>query len=214
MEKISIGNKKFVVKKVSTKEDMIKGLGGTASLPSGEGMLFDFDKEEDVTMNMFEMKYPLDMVFMNNAGEVIKTVTMEPGENTVTVDNARYVLEVNKGEGVFDDIIEEVKEEKNSIINSDNLPESLVERFQSGGSFKIYEEDVKAIPGNMHVLDDTGKVQMNIVGGERIFSIDHTEQLISSAKKVKTGELPPEELGKLMTKIIYIQNNQKPEYVN
>lgn len=62
----------------------------------------------------------------------------------------------------------------------------------------------------MQVLDDTGKVLMNIRGGERIFSIPHTEQLIT---KVERGDAAPEQLGELMSKIIHIQNTQEPEYV-
>ena len=54
---------------------------------------------------------------------------------------------------------------------------------------------------------------MNIRGGERIFSIPHTEQLIAMAKKVERGDAAPEQLGELMSKIIYIQNTQEPEYV-
>jgi hypothetical protein len=46
----------------------------------------------------------------------------------------------------------------------------------------------------MQVLDDTGKVLMNIVGGERIFSIEHTEKLVALSKKVDRGEANEEEL--------------------
>ena len=54
---------------------------------------------------------------------------------------------------------------------------------------------------------------MNIVGGERIFSIEHTEQLVSLSKKVDRGEANEEELGTLMKAIIHKQNTQEPEYV-
>jgi hypothetical protein len=65
----------------------------------------------------------------------------------------------------------------------------------------------------MQVLDDTGKILMNIVGGRRIFSIEHTERIGSSIKKVDRGEAEEEELGELMKQIIHKQNTQKPEYV-
>ena len=87
------------------------------------------------------------------------------------------------------------------------------ERFKQGGTIKIYEEDIKADKNKMQVLDDTGKVLMNIAGGERIFSIKHTNQLVELAQKVKDGTAEEEELGELMSEIIDIQNTQKPEYV-
>jgi len=226
MEQIKIGNDIFTVTVVTSQEAMTQGLGGTDSLEKGTGMLFDFGKASEITMNMMKMKYSLDMIFIGEDDKVIKVVSMEPGENEVTVPNVRYVVEVNKGEGAGkvkpkEELEEEVNdnmknedESQNMIVNSKNISGSIQEKFQAGGSFKLYEEEVKALPGSMHVLDDTGKVLMNITGGERIFSIGHTEKLIAGAKKVKAGELPPEELGKIMANIIQIQNTQKPEYVN
>jgi uncharacterized membrane protein (UPF0127 family) len=34
-------------------------------------MLFDFKKEQKVTMNMKDMNYPLDMIFINMSKEVV-----------------------------------------------------------------------------------------------------------------------------------------------
>lgn len=102
---------------------------------------------------------------------------------------------------------------KNLICNARIVPAQLQQRFKRGGSIQMYEEDVIAKKGFLQVLDDTGKVLMNIRGGERIFSIPHTEQLIAMAKKVARGDAAPEQLGELMSKIIYIQNTQEPEYV-
>ena len=105
-------------------------------------------------------------------------------------------------------------DDNNIIVRVSKIPESQKEKFKVGGTFKIWEEGVKAAKNAMQVLDDTGKVLMNIVGGERIFSIKHTESLIALAKKVDRGEADEEELGKLMAKIITIQNTQEPEYVD
>ena len=229
MEKIKIGDNTYNVTVVETEEDMKKGLSNTSELPKGEGMLFDFKSSEDVTMNMYDMKYPLDMIFIGDNEEVIKVVSLEPGENEVSVKNVRYVVEVNKGEAsegitkksvLVEEPQEEVDEEiveispQNIIVSSNNISGNIKEKFQTGGSFKLYEEEVKALPGTMQVLDDTGKVLMNIKGGERIFSIKHTETLIDTARRVKAGEAEPEELGKLMKEYIHIQNTQEPEYVN
>lgn len=101
----------------------------------------------------------------------------------------------------------------NIVVRVSTVPENAKRIFKVGGSFRRYEDEVKALPNAMQVLDDKGKVLMNIVGGERIFSIEHTEQLIAMSKKVEAGEASEEELGKLMKGIIEKQNNQKPEYV-
>lgn len=101
----------------------------------------------------------------------------------------------------------------NIIVRVSTNPTRQEELFKKGGAFKIYEEDVKSKKESMQVLDDTGRVLMNINGGERIFSIEHTEQLVALSKKVDSGEASPEELGALMDKIIEKQNTQEPQYV-
>jgi hypothetical protein len=59
--------------------------------------------------------------------------------------------------------------------------------FKSGGSFKIYEDQVKSDANAMQVLDDTGKVLMNIVGGDVFFNWAHWE-ISGSFKKKDRGE--------------------------
>jgi hypothetical protein len=79
----------------------------------------------------------------------------------------------------------------NIIVRVSTVPENAKQLFKSG-SFKIYEDQVKS-DANAMVLDDTGKVLMNIVGGERIFSIEHTEKLVALSKK-RQREANEEEL--------------------
>lgn len=101
----------------------------------------------------------------------------------------------------------------NIIVKITSMPPSGKELFKKGGSFKIYEEDVKARQGAMQVLDDGGRILMNIDGGERIFSIEDTDNIVSLSKKIDSGEASEDELGKLMEEIVIRQNTQKPEYV-
>jgi hypothetical protein len=81
----------------------------------------------------------------------------------------------------------------NIIVRVSTVPENA-KLFKSGGSFKIYEDQVKSDANAMQVLDDTGKVLMNIVGGERIFSIEHTEKLVALLQKSRQREANEEEL--------------------
>jgi hypothetical protein len=111
------------------------------------------------------------------------------------------------------DIIEDVKNTKNIIVN---IPEGIQEEFEvfkRGGNIKPIEDKIKLKKDHMQVLDDKGTILMNIIGGERIFSRKHTQQLVDMAKKVKQGTATSAELGKLMNSILEIQNTQEPEYV-
>jgi len=233
---LKVGNKEFKVAVVSTEADMRKGLAGAKKMKKKHGMLFDFKTAQTVTMNMRNMNYGIDMLFIDSSLKVKKAVSLLPDADDITVDDVRFVLEVNKGEGegtlnekvemcdcllAETDQQEKMSEEKekpktmstNIIIRIETVPSDMKEMFKRGGTIKMYEEDIKIDKNKMQVLDDTGRVLMNIAGGERIFSIKHTEALVKLAKKVNAGEASEEELGKLMAEIIEIQNNQKPEYV-
>jgi hypothetical protein len=60
----------------------------------------------------------------------------------------------------------------NIIVRVSTVPENAAAAFKSGGSFKIYEDQVKSDANAMQVLDDTGKVLMNIVA-ESVFFKAH-----------------------------------------
>jgi len=236
---LKIKDSVFRVAVISEEEEMKKGLSGKPRLAPNRGLFFDFKESQDITMNMIGMNYSLDMIFINDNLEVIDVRTMRKGDIQTTCNDCRFVLEVSEGEG--DGLTREkvkftreLAEECNiAIKNKENTDEKYEEEnheksseniiititvggkdiLRTGGSFKMYEDQVKAQEGSLQVLDDTGKVLMNLKGGERIFSIDHTEKLIALAKKIDLGEADDEELGKLMAKIIDTQNNQTPEYV-
>lgn len=239
---LNIKDRLFRVGVISDPAIMKKGLSGKPKLGKKKGLLFDFGKEKDITMNMRGMKHPIDMIFINMNREVIAVRSLPPGDYETTVKDARFVLEVNKGMGVglIGEKIEctaelaeavgmtpcnENNHEKehhneeenfkgfNIIVRVSTNPTRQEELFKKGGAFKIYEQDVKSKKDAMQVLDDTGKVLMNIKGGERIFSIEHTEQIVALSKKVDKGEASPEELGKLMDKILEKQNTQESQYV-
>lgn len=237
---LKIGDKKFKVAAVSTEEDMKKGLSGSKKLKKGYGMLFDFKESRTAIMNMKDMKYDLDMLFINSDMEVIRAVTITKDAKDIYTPNTKYVLEINAGEGKGtmrekiepcdglqkilsnEHVEKEEHEEKhehhkessmNIIIKIDTVPASMKERFKKGGTIDMIEKDVKADHKKMQVLDDEGKILMNIAGGERIFSIKHTEALVEMAEKIERGEATEKELGELMTEIITTQDTQKPEYV-
>ena len=71
------GKDKFVLRLevADTDETRLKGLMGREVVKKGTGMLFDFGKPDYYSMWMKNTLVPLDMIFFNNEGKVIKTVT-------------------------------------------------------------------------------------------------------------------------------------------
>lgn len=226
---LNINDTELRIAVVTDKEEMKKGLSGSKKLKKGYGMLFDFKEEQEVTMNMGDMNYPIDMVFIKDPFEIFKVETMSTDSKDITVKNTRFVLEVNAGEAEgfvggkekfcdsLNDVItlnEKKEEEKetesgvNIIIKIQTVPDNVKRKFKTGGKLNMFEEDVAADYSKMQVLDDSGRVLMNIKGGERIFSILHTDKLVDLAEN---GDV--EELGKTMAKIIDIQDTQEKEYV-
>ena len=183
---IEIGNKKYKVQEARTEEEKEKGLQGVTELPEDEGMLFYFDPPEDVSMWMKDTLIPLDIVFINDDEEVVYVEEGVPNTETqMTVQNVAYVLEVNSGSGI-----------------------------QEGDELDFEEEDEDDAPV-MKVLAQDGSTQMDLWGGERIFSRKNTVVLIRKAKKANMSKDNKDykALGRYMFKCIKGQDERPPEYV-
>lgn len=186
MERIKIGNKEYKVQVARTEEEKEKGLQGVTELPEDEGMLFYFDPPEDVSMWMKDTLIPLDIVFINDDEEVVYVGEGVPNTETqMTVQNVAYVLEVNSGSGI-----------------------------QEGDELDFEEEDEDDAPV-MKVLAQDGSTQMDLWGGERIFSRKNTVVLIRKAKKANMSKDDKDykALGRYMFKCIKGQDERPPEYV-
>lgn len=183
---IEIGNKKYKVQEARTEEEKEKGLQGVTELPEDEGMLFYFDPPEDVSMWMKDTLIPLDIVFINDDEEVVYVEEGVPNTETqMTIQNVAYVLEVNSGSGI-----------------------------QEGDELDFEEEDEDDAPV-MKVLAQDGSTQMDLWGGERIFSRKNTVVLIRKAKKANMSKDDKDykALGRYMFKCIKGQDERPPEYV-
>lgn len=186
MISIEIGDKKYKVKEAKTEEEKMKGLQDIESLPENEGMLFYYDSPQDVAYWMKDTKVPLDIVFINDDEEVISVKQGKPlSEDLIEEDNVLYVLEVNQGSGI-----------------------------QPGDELDIEDEEEED-DNTMKVLASDGTIQMELEGGERIFSRKNTKVLIKFAKKAyKTkDDKDYKALGKRLFKYLHIQDTNEPEYV-
>lgn len=185
--KISIEDKEYTVEVAKTQEEKSKGLQGRKSLGKNEGMLFIYDKPQTVGFWMDETEIPLDIIFINEDEEVISVYKGKPlSKEIAEEDNVKYVLEVNQGSGIKED--DELEFEEDS-------------------------EDSDKI--TMKVIAPDGSTQMELEGGERIFSRKNTRTLIKMAKRADEtkSDTDYKRLGNKMFKYIKQQNSRKPDYV-
>ena len=193
MEKIivNIGNKVYNCQLAKTEEDRRKGLMDVDYLAPDEGMLFEFDEEGTHEFWMKNTPLELTQISINEDDEVESVYQAIPNDETlIPFKNCKYLLEVNR-----------------------------TTEIQKGDEFEIDDSDDlnKYV---MKVLAPDGTTQMNLQGGERIFSRISTRKMIKQAKKansVREDEILFEracrKLGKICLKELYAQNHRDQEYV-
>ena len=90
----------FSVEVMRTEPERERGLMGRRYLPEDRGMLFDFKAEQPVSMWMKNTFLPLDMVFIDRAGRVVRVAeAAEPMSETIIPSGGAVlgVLELNAG---------------------------------------------------------------------------------------------------------------------
>ena len=90
----------FAVELAANDEQRARGLMFRRELPEGRGMLFDFQRDQDITMWMQNTYIPLDMIFIRGDGSILRIVeNTEPLSTRVIPSGgpARAVLEVIGG---------------------------------------------------------------------------------------------------------------------
>lgn len=185
--KIEIGDKEYNVEVARTEEEKVKGLQEKESLGEDEGMLFVYDEPQEIAFWMKDTAIPLDIVFMDEDREVISVKQGQPYDETLLEeDGVMYVLEVNQNSGI-----------------------------QPGDELDMEDDDDDKQPV-MKVLAPDGSTQMELEGGERIFSRKNTKTLIKMAKRAYSSELDKDykALGKKVFKYLHIQDTNTPEYVD
>ena len=190
MEIIEIGGKQYKVELAKTETEKEEGLQGIKDLPDDQGMLFVYDEPQTVDFWMKDTLIPLDIIFIDEDQEVISIYQGKPEDETIVEeDNVKYVLEVNQNSGIEEGDELEFEDSEEDASNSKQPP--------------------------MQVIAPDGSVQMELQGGERIFSRRSTKILIKKAKKAEVSKLDKDykALGRYIFQELDRQDNRKPEYV-
>jgi uncharacterized membrane protein (UPF0127 family) len=211
LQEISINNKKLKIVLADTEASRKKGLSGLEKLGKGKGMLFQFPEPKKVWMIMTGMKFDLDFIFLDADYKIVQLNTLSKSnkDGVESFKPINMVLEVNKG------FIKEagVKLGQKFTVHSKDGKLGI---YKNGGSFQkvgdikyeVKEDDVKIEKNKLQVLNKEGEVTANIEPNARIFSREHTKQIIAKVKASKD-----EELGKLIVDIFNIHDTQKQDYV-
>ena len=117
---LNIDGQELKIEIASTDSDQYRGLSNRDSLCSGCGMLFDFSDYDKLAFVMRDMRFPLDIIFINNNKVINIAANLAPEGNkpkNIYYSNgkANRVLEVNSGYC-----------EKNGIKVGDNISEPLI----------------------------------------------------------------------------------------
>lgn len=107
LDKISAGSATWTIELADDPDSRQTGLMNRQSMPQKTGMLFRFNRTEEIAMWMKNTFIPLDMVFMNEAGRITHIhYGAVPQSLDIISSNGpvRYVLEINAGEAKEHDL--------------------------------------------------------------------------------------------------------------
>ena len=90
----------YELERADTNEQRMKGLSDRDSLGDKSGMLFTFETSEEQCFWMKDMKFNIDMIWLNEAKEIIKVeknVSPSTYPESFCAEQTKYVLEFNSG---------------------------------------------------------------------------------------------------------------------
>lgn len=168
---------------------------------------------------MQDTTVPLDIIFINDKGQVIQVSEGEPlSEEMITCSGQKImaVLEVAQNSGIKEgdevELSDEIEQE-----SSDELEEGFDAENDETFDESLFPE---LKPNVMYILGSDGTPQGELQGNERIFSRIHTRSLIKKAKRAYASRRKKKEyealciaLGKNMFKCLQIQSETPAEYV-
>jgi len=97
---LSINDTDFAIAIADDQKKRSKGLMGFEEMPARAGMLFVFERSGRVGFWMKDTLIPLDIIFINEHGEITQIHEMAKPHDLTTIESdlpVRYVLEINGG---------------------------------------------------------------------------------------------------------------------
>jgi len=98
---VSVGGVNLLASLSTTPESQAKGLAIKDSLEETEGMLFIFESPQKYSFWMKDMKFPIDIIWINSAGKIVHIennlqpcIFLLPCPSYTPKDDSLYVLEV------------------------------------------------------------------------------------------------------------------------
>lgn len=83
-----------------TSQERLQGLSGKASIADNQAMIFVFDQPMQQCFWMKDMKFAIDMIWLNEAKQVVRVkqnVSPQTYPESFCADNTKYVVEVGAG---------------------------------------------------------------------------------------------------------------------
>lgn len=181
----SIGGNEYDIYIAKTKEQKEKGLQFFKELPKDEGMLFTNFEDDSPWFHMKNVGIDLDLIGLDDEMKVIKVIKGKADDPTP--------LQFKGVTYVLE-------------VNADS-------GIKEGEEGEIDDEDTHKYV--MKVLNQQGKCQMLLEGGERIVSRHETLVLIKKALKAYESKEDKDykALGKYIFKVLKGQDTRDPEYV-
>ena len=72
IQDIIIGNREFRVEVVSSRTDLERGLGNRRTMPTGQGMMFLYNRPWYYTFWMKDMRFAIDVIGIDKDGKVVE----------------------------------------------------------------------------------------------------------------------------------------------
>lgn len=126
--KIKIGDKIYQASVVQSDEEAKIGLSKVKSLARNHCMLFPFEEEQEVSFTMEDTAIPLDLVFVNSDGVVIKVISCAPFYPDVIKAVAKDVIELPINSGIIE----------GDLVNYDEDDFAIGKILASDGKTQMY----------------------------------------------------------------------------
>jgi uncharacterized membrane protein (UPF0127 family) len=210
---IEIQGEKFNMAIAADDESRTKGLSGLSKLGKNKGMLFLFPEKQNINLIMDDMTFALDFLFLDDNWKVTQYGSRGAKDAGITsMEECKMAIEIPFG------TIERLEIEVGTQLEASELAQTQakgVQKFKHGGEFEMHNETIYALKeggrtpekGTVQLLDEEGKVVLNLGKKTRVFSREHTSTLLELS-----GKKDDEELAEFMMKVLDKQDSQEQEY--